>query len=324
MRIANPIYDAVFKYLMDDNSLAKLLLSTILDEEIVDLVFTPQEHSAKLEYPHHFTVYRLDFAATLQNAAGETRKVLIEVQKAKLATDIMRFRRYLGEQYRNPNNVLTVNNKKQALPLLTVYFLGHGLEHSTAPVIHVRRESRDLATQIPLIHKEGFIESLTHDSYIIQIPHLGEHRRTAVEELLQIFNQSRISNDKHILNINETDIDPRYRPILRRLQRAIAEQEVEEAMAIEDDILTELQDLERVIETERTEKEKAQVLAEHAQAQMKQAQAQVEQAQAQVEQAQAQVEQTTAEKEQERMDKEKAQLENIRLLALLKQADIQP
>ncbi len=29
MRIANPIYDAVFKYLMDDNSLAKLLLSTI-------------------------------------------------------------------------------------------------------------------------------------------------------------------------------------------------------------------------------------------------------------------------------------------------------
>ncbi|CAK0743525.1 hypothetical protein CCP4SC76_1380005 [Gammaproteobacteria bacterium] len=42
MRIANPIYDVVFKYLMEDNALAKLLLSTILQTEITELVFRPQ------------------------------------------------------------------------------------------------------------------------------------------------------------------------------------------------------------------------------------------------------------------------------------------
>ena len=47
----------------------------------------------------------------------------IEIQKAKLVTDIMRFRRYLGEQYRDPNNAVTeTDGRKQALPLLTVYF----------------------------------------------------------------------------------------------------------------------------------------------------------------------------------------------------------
>ena len=265
MRIANPIYDAVFKYLMEDNDLAKLLLSTILGEEIIELAFTPQEHSAKLHAPRHFTVYRLDFAATIKNAAGEIRQVLIEVQKAKLTTDIMRFRRYLGEQYRDPNNVVEVNGKKRALPLLTVYFLGYGLEHTTAPVIHVKRESRNLITDEPLEKKEEFIESLTHDSYIIQISHLNERARNDVEELLQIFDQRFITADQHVLDISEADISERYRPILRRLQRAIVEQEVEDAMEIEDDILTELQSLERNIEqaearaeSERLEKEKVQ------------------------------------------------------------------
>ncbi len=295
MRIANPMYDAVFKYLMDDNQLAKLLISTILNEEIIELVFNPQEQTTKLDYPHHFTVYRLDFAATIKNAAGETRKILIEVQKAKLASDIMRFRRYIGEQYRNPNTVLeTSEGTKQALPLLTIYFLGHALEHSQAPVIHVKRESRDLATHQPLAQKESFIESLSHDSYIIQIPYLGEHKRNAVEELLQIFNQDRISRDKHILEINDSDIHERYRPILRRLQRAIAEPEVENAMEIEDDILSELQDLERLIDKERQRADKAQAEAEQAQIQAKAAQAEIEHMQA----------------------------ENDRLLALLKQAGL--
>lgn len=297
MRIANPIYDSVFKYLLDDNELAKLLLSTILGEEIIELAFSPQEHNAKMEYPRHFTVYRLDFAATIKNAAGETRKVLIEVQKAKLATDIMRFRRYLGEQYKSPNNAVEdASGGKQALPLLTIYFLGHGLEHCTAPVIHVKRECRDVSTGEALAQKETFIESLTHDSYVIQIPHLGEHKRNAVEELLQIFNQKHITADKHILEINETDIRERYRPVLRRLQRAIAEREVEDAMDIEDDILTELQGLERTIAKAQADAEKERVAKEQAR----------------------------VETEKERLAKEQAQAENQRLLALLQQAGIKP
>jgi len=333
MRIANPIYDVMFKYLMDDNDLAKILLSTILDEEVLELSFTPQEHATKLEYPQTFTVYRLDFTATLKNAEGEHRKVLIELQKAKLPSDIMHFRRYLGEQYKNPNNVIqTDEHGKLALPLLTIYFLGHSLEYSKVPVIRVKRDCQDLATGERLADKEQFIESLTHDSYVIQIAHLGEHKRTALEELLQIFNQKWVvSTDKHILEIDEDVISEDYRPFLRRLQRAIAEKAVEEAMEIEDDMLSDLQDLERVIEKERFEKEQAQAQAAQAQVQVEQAQVQVEQAQAQVEQAQAQAEeaqtqvtQAQTQAEQAQAQAAQAQAENQRLLALLPQAGIKP
>jgi len=43
MRIANPIYDVVFKYLMQNNEIATLILSTILEEEILSLNLLPQE-----------------------------------------------------------------------------------------------------------------------------------------------------------------------------------------------------------------------------------------------------------------------------------------
>ena len=43
MIIANPIYDAVFKYLLADNRIAKLLISTIIEEDIKELEFRPEE-----------------------------------------------------------------------------------------------------------------------------------------------------------------------------------------------------------------------------------------------------------------------------------------
>ena len=54
--------------------------------------------------PHSLTVYRLDFKATIKTPQGP-KIVLIEIQKAKFATDIMRFRRYLGAQYQDKNDV---------------------------------------------------------------------------------------------------------------------------------------------------------------------------------------------------------------------------
>ena len=37
MRIANPMYDAAFKYLVDDQAAARLLVGAVLGEEIVSL-----------------------------------------------------------------------------------------------------------------------------------------------------------------------------------------------------------------------------------------------------------------------------------------------
>lgn len=43
MIIANPIYDVVFKYLLEDVEIAKALLSNILGEEVEHLELKPQE-----------------------------------------------------------------------------------------------------------------------------------------------------------------------------------------------------------------------------------------------------------------------------------------
>ena len=43
MRIANPIYDVVFKYLLDDEKVARLVLSALLGKEILELAFRPTE-----------------------------------------------------------------------------------------------------------------------------------------------------------------------------------------------------------------------------------------------------------------------------------------
>ena len=37
MYIANPIYDVVFKYMLEDNKVAKLFISAIIGEDIAEL-----------------------------------------------------------------------------------------------------------------------------------------------------------------------------------------------------------------------------------------------------------------------------------------------
>jgi hypothetical protein len=48
MIIANPLYDVIFKYLLEDIDIAKELLATILGEEILYLEVKPQETATNL------------------------------------------------------------------------------------------------------------------------------------------------------------------------------------------------------------------------------------------------------------------------------------
>ncbi|MDR1156177.1 MAG: hypothetical protein LBL04_15840 [Bacteroidales bacterium] len=43
MHIANPIYDVVFKYMLEDSKVAKLFLSAIIGKNIMELEFSVQE-----------------------------------------------------------------------------------------------------------------------------------------------------------------------------------------------------------------------------------------------------------------------------------------
>ena len=262
MRIANPIYDVVFKYLMDDQKIAKLLISKIIGEEVESLDFQPKENIVKIDIEavpeeqnekvkHSFTVYRLDFSAKIRTHEDELKQVIIEIQKAKLPTDIMRFRKYLGKQYASENNTVTVKKKgkkhTKAFPIISIYFLGHGLDHEKAPVIKVSRIYTDIATGEKLANKEEFIESLSHDSYVIQIPQLKGKRRNELEKLLSIFDQSQ-KESNHILNINEQDYPKEFRDIIRKLQKAILDEEIQNTMDVEDEVIEVLGNKEREIE----------------------------------------------------------------------------
>ena len=95
MRIANPMYDAAFKYLMDDQAAARLLVGAVLGEEVVSLKALPQERSGRPSpagdpsSEEMLTVRRVDFAATVRTAAGERLRVLVEVQKARFTDEVL-------------------------------------------------------------------------------------------------------------------------------------------------------------------------------------------------------------------------------------------
>jgi len=260
MLIANPIYDVVFKYLLEDSRIAKMLISAIIGEDIVEIDFRPQEYTVKItknseeaieqtkEFVPSFTVYRLDFNAKIQNSDGSFKLVIIEIQKAKLSTDITRFRKYLGEQYSNQENSYEKNGKKLPLPIINIYFLGEGLKtiHGV-PVIKVNRHYYDLVSGTEITQREEFIEALSHDSYVVSIPDLTEKRRNELEILLSIFDQSNRYKNDHILNVAEEDFPEKYRYIIRRLQKAQETEQIRKTMDIEDEILSELADKERDI-----------------------------------------------------------------------------
>ena len=49
MRIANPIYDSTFKFLLQDEAAAKLLVAAILGEEVESLRPHPTEFSVRID-----------------------------------------------------------------------------------------------------------------------------------------------------------------------------------------------------------------------------------------------------------------------------------
>lgn len=253
MQIANPIYDAVFKYMMEDNDVAKLLVSKILNEDVIKLDFLPQENIADVERKS-LTVYRMDFKALIKTLNGE-KTVIIEVQKAKFPTDIIRFRKYLGEQY--------IKSQYVNIPIVSIYFLGYGLDHIKNPVVKVQREYIDLTTNTVIHEKESFIESLTHDSYVIQVKYLKAPYKSELEQFLMVFDQSEATGDAHFLKVNENEYPEVYEKVMKRLLKAALEPDVRKEMEIEDEIIQVLDDLERAVEEQKsTIEEKDKVLEE--------------------------------------------------------------
>jgi hypothetical protein len=253
--------------MMEDNTVAKILVSSIIGEDVVSLESKPQEHTRekdkakeKGEIPN-LTVYRLDFAAKIKLSDGQYKVIVIEMQKAELPTDIMRFRRYLGEQYIDSDNTITNNEEINAIQIYAIYFLGKELDIYDTPVLSVSPEIKDVTTGEIVNRESKFIEGLHHKSWIVQISCLKERRRNELEQLLSVFDQSNRTSDNHILNISEENFPEKFRPIIRRLKGAASDSKVKKQMKEEDEIFKYLRNFAR-IETAKALKEKDKTIEE--------------------------------------------------------------
>jgi len=251
MHVANPIYDVVFKYMLEDNKVAKLFLSAIIGEEITELEFSAQERLVEIKKPRNaeipLTVCRFDFSAKIKTETG-FKTVAIELQKAKYSSDLMRFRRYLGLHYQSPNNTYDAKQDK-ARQIYCIYFLDYGMDLPPRPVLKVDYTVQDAYTGDEFPASGEFVSGLHHRSWIVQIRQLKQHRRNDLEKILSIFDQSTVTDSRrHILDVDEDIFPEEYQQIIRRLRRAMEDPKKRGEMDLEDDILKELQDKEREIE----------------------------------------------------------------------------
>ena len=73
MVIANPIYDVVFKRMMENERVAKFFIGTLLGQIIETVEVKPQEFTYTDELAG-LAVFRLDFIATITTETGEQKK----------------------------------------------------------------------------------------------------------------------------------------------------------------------------------------------------------------------------------------------------------
>jgi hypothetical protein len=233
--------------MMSDSRVANTFLSAIIGEKIVELDFTSTEYTLKPGIDktkidrtlEQITVCRFDFAAKIETENGDYKTVIIELQKAKFATDIMRFRRYLGTMYQSAEN--TSDKKRiKARQIYCIYLLNYEIGLSDSPIIKVDYVVSDLTTGEELNKKNKFIESLNHKSWIVQVKQLKEKRRNELENLLSIFDQDNIANNEHILNVDDSQFSQEYQHIIRKLREAYESKQVRAEMQMEDDYLKEL------------------------------------------------------------------------------------
>ena len=103
------------------------------------------------------------------------------------------------------------------------------------------------------VHQEmpdPFVESLQHDSIIVQIPLLKGRVNNRLEKILSVFDQSQIyPDDQRMLELDENKYadDAEMAHILHRLQSAAANPDIRNRMNAEDEFFQALEDRDTVI-----------------------------------------------------------------------------
>ena len=267
VHIANPIYDSVFKYLMEDERIAKTILSALLKKEVVSITARPHEYAN--ETRDKISMFRIDFAANVREDDGKEHLILVELQKTWLETETLRFRQYLGAQYSNKRNINKNSHEGYAIPMVTIYLLGHRVGDIDVPVVYVNHKSYDYdGNVVTKGMPDPFIESLVHNSIIVQIPLLHGQINNRLDKVLSVFDQTKAdSNDPHVLSLDEKNYegDDSMEYIVHRLTQAAADADMRQNMNVEDEYYSAIENRDTAImNRDKKIKEQDKLLAENA------------------------------------------------------------
>lgn len=250
IHIANPIYDSVFKYLMEDERIAKIILSALLKHEVVDVKVRRNEYTNGTR--DKVSMFRIDFGAQIRKDDGSLQLILIELQKTWLETETLRFRQYLGAHYANPENILQENNPEgYAIPMVTVYLLGHRVGDIEEPVLYVNHKAFNYqGTEVSKGLPNPFVDSLVHDSIIVQIPLLHGQINNKLDKVLSVFDQHlKEGTNRQVLTLDEDkylgDNDMIY--LLRRLLSAASDTKLRHDMNVEDEFFSAIENRDTAI-----------------------------------------------------------------------------
>ncbi len=279
---------------MSNDKLARKVLSTILEQEVVELELAQQEIIVSDE-SRQFTLFRLDFKAIIADHQGNKEKVTIELQKSKLPTNLVRFRQYLGNTYvkKKKNKA----NENVLYPIIAIYILGYNVPDIPVMAALVDRKVIDVSTNKEIFVESDFVELLTHKVYALQVRRLPEKRKTLLEKFMTLFNQAWVSDKNYILDLEE--VPEEFKDIAKHLHKPLADKELVKKLEAEEEI-------EDYLAAQEVEMKKIKQQVENERRQKEEERRQKEEERRQKEEERRQKEEERRQKEEERRQKEEA------------------
>ena len=192
-----------------------------------------------------------------------------------------------------------------AIPMVAVYLLGHKVGDIEEPVIYVHHHSYNYDGQ--LVTKglpNPFVDSLTHDSIIVQIPRLHGQINNRLDKVLSIFDQTlKDGQNGQVLNIDDSMYsgDDEMQHILHRLLMAATNSDMRQDMNVEDEYYsiiekrdTEILQRDKLLAQKNVQLAQQSVQLEEQSAQLEEQSVQLEEQSVQLEEQSAQLEEQSA------------------------------
>jgi hypothetical protein len=265
--IPNPIYDVVFRYLMEDPDSAMIVISTLINEKIKRLQLEPITHSEKNENQTKIEIqdpktkddiylFHLDFTAIIELPDGSEEMIMIELQKASEPDDIFRFKRYISKNFQKKQEKEITDPKTQAIEtvnkpirLIPIFILNFRIENEINDLlIKTNRTKVGIFKNKNLQKHNEFIDNLSYDIWVVQLPNIhniieadykDDEYKHKLYTLLKLFDQkSKEKDNEHRLRIIRKVFPGFLDRVIKRIQSAsINNPNLEEQMFAEDEYL---------------------------------------------------------------------------------------